>query len=85
MQIEWKEVVLSLEVTPQLNPGNRIALDLVINQDNIGDTLETGEIALDTNQLQTSVVVNDGDTVVLGGVFKEESREDVDKVRNNFV
>ncbi len=80
VQIEWKEVVLSLEVTPQLNPGNRIALDLVINQDNIGDTLETGEIALDTNQLQTSVVVNDGDTVVLGGVFKEESREDVDKV-----
>jgi len=80
VEVEWKDVVLSLEVTPQLNPGNRISLDLVITQDTIGDTLSTGDISLNTNELQTSVVINDGETVVLGGVFQEESRDDVDKV-----
>lgn len=80
VEIEWKDVVLSLEVTPQLNPGNRISLDLLITQDTIGDTLSTGEIALNTNELQTSVVINDGETVVLGGVFQEETRDDVDKI-----
>lgn len=80
VEVEWKDVVLSLEVTPQLNPGNRISLDLVITQDTIGDTLSTGDISLNTNELQTSVVINDGETVVLGGVFQEETRDDVDKV-----
>jgi type IV pilus assembly protein PilQ len=80
VQVEWKDVVLGLEVTPQLNPGDRISLDLKINQDTIGDTLSTGELSLNTNELETSVVVSDGETVVLGGVFQEESRNDVDKI-----
>jgi type IV pilus assembly protein PilQ len=80
VEVEWKDVVLSLEVTPQINPGDRISLDLLITQDTIADTLPTGEIALNTNELQTSVVINDGETVVLGGVFQEESRNDVNKV-----
>ncbi len=80
VSIEFKDVALSLEVTPQINPGDRISLDLVITQDNIGQTLSNGEIAIDTNELQTSVVVNDGDTVVLGGVFRNEKTESVSKV-----
>lgn len=76
----FKDVALTLNVTPQLNPGDRIAMDLAINQDSIGRTLANGEISINTNQLNTSVVVNDGDTIVLGGVFRTEATEGVEKV-----
>ncbi len=76
----FKDVALSLDVTPQLNPGDRIALDLAINQDSIGSVLANGDISINTNQLTTSVVVNDGDTIVLGGVFRTEKSEGVQKV-----
>lgn len=72
VKIEFKDVVLRLDVTPQLNPGDRVALDLKITQDSIGDILANGEIAINTNELETSVVVKDGDTVVLGGVYRNE-------------
>lgn len=80
VEVEWKDVVLSLEVTPHLIPGGKVSLDLTIIEDTVGDILDTGEIAIDTNELKTSVVVSDGETVVLGGVFKEESRNEVDKI-----
>ncbi len=76
----FKDVALSLNVTPQLNPGDRIAMDLAINQDSVGSTLANGDISINTNQLTTSVVVNDGDTIVLGGVFRTESSDGVQKV-----
>lgn len=80
VSIEFKDVVLSLDVTPRINPGDRIAMDLQINQDSIGNVLANGEISIDTNQLSTSVVVPDGQTIVLGGVFKNDSNEIVTKV-----
>ncbi|MFW1676559.1 type IV pilus secretin PilQ [Pontibacter sp. JAM-7] len=80
VNIEFKEVVLSLEVTPRINPGDRIAMDLKIIQDTLGQILPTGDISIDTNQLLTSVVVPDGETIVLGGVFKNENSNVVDKV-----
>ena len=80
VEVEWKDVVLSLEVVPHIIPGGKVSLDLVIKEDTVGDVLETGEIAIDKNELKTSVVVSDGETVVLGGVFKETSRNDIDKV-----
>lgn len=73
VKIEFKEVVLSLDVTPQINPGNRIALDMKITQDSVGDILPNGEISINTNELETAIVVKDGDTIVLGGVYKDES------------
>lgn len=76
----FKDVALSLNVTPQLNPGDRIAMDLAINQDSVGSTLANGEISINTNQLTTSVVVSDGDTIVLGGVFRTEASDGVQKV-----
>jgi type IV pilus assembly protein PilQ len=80
VSIEFKDVVLSLDVTPRINPGDRIALDLEIKQDSIGQVLPNGEISIDNNELKTSVVVPDGQTIVLGGVFKNETSETVNKI-----
>lgn len=79
VKIEFKDVVLSLDVTPQLNPGDRITLDIKINQDSLGETLPNGEISIVNNELETSVVVKDGDTVVLGGVYKNEVSDVISK------
>ncbi|MGY8870198.1 MAG: type IV pilus secretin PilQ [Pseudomonadales bacterium] len=79
VKIEFKDVVLSLDVTPQLNPGDRITLDLKINQDSLGEVLPNGEISIINNELETSVVVKDGDTIVLGGVYRNEVVDAVSK------
>jgi len=79
VKIEFKDVVLRLEVTPRINPGDRIAMDLLIKQDSLGDTTFNGQITIDNNELVTSVVVPDGQTIVLGGVFQNESSETVNK------
>jgi type IV pilus assembly protein PilQ len=80
VSIEFKDVVLSLDVTPRINPGDRIAMDLEIKQDSVGEVLPNGEISIDNNELKTAVVVPDGQTIVLGGVFKNESNTVVNKV-----
>jgi len=80
VNIEFKDVVLSLEVTPRINPGDRIAMDLSIIQDSIGAVLTSGDITINSNELETSVVVPDGQTIVLGGVFKNETSSSVSKV-----
>ncbi|WP_409526529.1 AMIN domain-containing protein [Nitrincola sp. MINF-07-Sa-05] len=77
--IEFKDVVLSLEVTPQINPGDRLTLDIKVNQDSVGQVLPNGEVSINTNEVQTSVVVRDGDTIVLGGVFRNETSNQVSK------
>lgn len=79
VSIEFKDVVLSLDVTPQINPGDRIALELKITKDSIGETLDNGEIGIDTNELETSVVVKDGETIVLGGVYQDNRSDYVYK------
>ncbi|GAB2780188.1 type 4a pilus secretin PilQ [Halomonas shantousis] len=70
--ISFKEAVLSLEVTPQITPDNRIIMDLVINNDAVSDDSYGGEPAIDTNEIQTQVLVNNGETVVLGGILTSE-------------
>lgn len=79
VNIEFKDVVLSLDVTPRINPGDRIAMDLKIKKDSIGDQLANGEISIVNNELETSVVVPDGQTIVLGGVFENETRNTINK------
>ncbi len=79
VSVQFKDVVLSLEVTPRINPGDRIAMDLVIKKDSVGDLLPNGEISIINNELETSVVVADGQTIVLGGVFENETRNVVNK------
>ncbi|XKE47541.1 type IV pilus secretin PilQ [Halomonas organivorans] len=70
--IEFKEAVLSLEVTPQITPDNRIIMDLVINNDTVADQTFGGAPAIDTNEITTQVLVDDGETVVLGGILTTE-------------
>ncbi|WP_432471741.1 type IV pilus secretin PilQ [Amphritea sp. HPY] len=79
VSVAFKDVVLSLDVTPRINPGDRIAMDLVIKKDSVGDLLPNGEISIINNELETSVVVPDGQTIVLGGVFENETRDVLNK------
>ncbi|MBR9865933.1 MAG: type IV pilus secretin PilQ [Oceanospirillales bacterium] len=79
VSVAFKDVVLSLEVTPRINPGDRIAMDLVIHKDSIGEQLDNGDISIIKNALETSVVVPDGQTIVLGGVFENETSDVVNK------
>jgi type IV pilus assembly protein PilQ len=80
----FKEAVLKLEVTPNITPDDRIILDLVVNQDSVGEFVPSGTGGLiptiDTTELTTQVLVGDGETVVLGGVFKTEEITQVQKV-----
>ncbi len=80
----FKEAVLELDVTPNITPDDRILLDLDIKQDSVGDLVPSGRggfiPSIDTTQLETQVLVGNGETVVLGGVFKTEDLETVNKV-----
>jgi type IV pilus assembly protein PilQ len=77
--IAFKDAVLMLEVTPQITPDDRIIMDLKVHQDSIGQ-LTSGGPAIDTTQIETQVLVNNGETIVLGGVFQSEVIDDVKKV-----
>lgn len=69
---EFEDAVLSLEVTPQITPDGRINMQLAIRQDSVAAS--GGQVpAINTNEVTTSALVNDGETIVLGGVFREES------------
>jgi type IV pilus assembly protein PilQ len=73
--VEFKKAVLSLEVTPQITPDNKIILDLVITQDTPGDTVKTGTgdaVAINTQEIRTQVLVDNGQTVVLGGIYQQQ-------------
>ncbi len=80
VSIEFKEVVLGLDVTPQITPDNRLILDLKVNQDSVGEELPNGEVGIVTNEVETQVLVDNGETIVLGGVFKNETSESVTRV-----
>jgi len=81
---QFKKAVLSLKVTPQITPDDRVLLDLTVNKDNVGQYVPsaTGGLvpSIDTREITTSVLVNDGQTVVLGGILETERRETVNKV-----
>ena len=80
----FKEAVLKLDVTPNITPDDRVLLDLVVNQDSVGDLVPSGNGGLiptiETTELTTQVLVGNGETVVLGGVFKNEELVKVEKV-----
>jgi type IV pilus assembly protein PilQ len=82
--ISFKKAVLSLKVTPQITPDNRIILDLDVKKDTIGTiTVASGGVnvpSIDTREIVTQVLVNDGQTVVLGGILETEHRDDQTKV-----
>ncbi len=82
--ISFKKAVLSLLVTPQITPDDRVVMDLAVTNDSQGQNVPTGlggtAPAIDTRRLNTQVLVRSGETVVLGGVFNQESTSDQTKV-----
>ena len=81
--IEWKKAVLSLKVTPQITPDDSVFLDLEITQDEIGETVTTvaGQAAsIQTRSIETSVLVGNGETLVLGGIFQQTITRNTQKI-----
>ncbi|MGH8198609.1 MAG: type IV pilus secretin PilQ [Steroidobacteraceae bacterium] len=81
---QFKKAVLSLKVTPQVTPDDRVILDLTVTKDSVGQLVPsaTGGFvpSIDTRNIQTQVLVKDGQTVVLGGIMETERRDAVRKV-----
>ena len=78
--VQFQNAVLSLDVTPQITPDGNVIMELAIAQDSVGGTTSDGQIIIDTRKLNTTVLVGDGETIVLGGVFEETNNNDVQKV-----
>jgi len=82
--IAFKNAVLQLQVTPQITPDNRIILDLDVRDDEVGQVIvESGGVnvpAIDTREITTQVLVNDGQTVVLGGILTTQQSDAQTKV-----
>src|SRR5690606_27722753 len=80
----FKKAVLSLRVTPQITPDNRVILDLTVAKDSVGQVVPSATCgfvpSIDTREITTQVLVNDGQTVVLGGILETERRDAEKKV-----
>ncbi len=79
--VAFKEAVLQLEVTPHITPDDRVIMDLKVNKDNPDFTRSVlGVPPVDTRALETSVLVDNGETVVLGGVFERTKSKNIGRV-----
>lgn len=77
--VSFKKAVLSMDVTPQITPDEHIVMDLRIHQDTVGQMFANIP-SINTRQIQTKVLVENGQTIVLGGVHEENNMDSVDKV-----
>ncbi|WP_440877226.1 type IV pilus secretin PilQ [Thalassotalea sp. PLHSN55] len=77
---QFKKAVLSLTVTPHITPDDRIILDLVVTQDTVSDVQNGQAPAIDTQRIGTQVLVNNGETIVLGGIYQQSIISTVSKV-----
>lgn len=79
--VEFKAAVMKLEVTPQITPEGNVILDLIVNKDspNLSQQLN-GAVAIDTKRVTTQVLVENGGTVVIGGIFELQESNNVTKV-----
>ncbi len=81
--VTFKKAVLSLKVTPQITPDNRVILDLTVTQDTKGETVPTATgdaVSINAQSITTQVLVNNGETLVLGGIYQQTIKSDVTKV-----
>lgn len=76
----FKKAELSLDVTPSITPDGRVQMELLVTADTLGDTASNGLPTINTNKLQTNVMVDDGQTVVLGGIFQNQTASSTQKV-----
>ena len=74
-----RKAVLSLEVTPQITPDNRVSMVVSVTNDSIGDIFQ-GIPSINTNEVTSNVLVNNGQTIVLGGIYTEGSTTSTSKV-----
>lgn len=82
--VQFKKAVLSLDVTPQITPDNRVLMKIEVHKDSVGQTVTTangGSVpSIDTRVVNTQVLVDNGDTVVLGGIYETTLTHSVSKV-----
>ncbi|MGL6029049.1 MAG: type IV pilus secretin PilQ, partial [Legionella sp.] len=78
--VAFKKAVLSLQVTPQITPDNKILLELKINQDVPAPELYNGVPAIITKEIQTNVLINNGQTIVLGGIYKQDKNRAIRRI-----
>jgi type IV pilus assembly protein PilQ len=77
--VSFKKAVLSLKVTPQITPDNRIIMDLTVNKDSVG-IIFNGVPSINTRQVSTRVLVDNGQTVVLGGIYEQQQNRNSNRV-----
>jgi type IV pilus assembly protein PilQ len=77
--LQFRKANLKLEVTPQITPEGNVILDVDVNKDSVGRATAAG-FAIDTKHVRTQILVENGGTVVIGGIFEQTEREDVTKV-----
>ncbi|GIK85774.1 MAG: fimbrial assembly protein PilQ [Betaproteobacteria bacterium] len=82
--VSFKKAVLRLDVTPQITPDNRIIMTVEVRKDQVGQFVQLGGgfqvPSIDTRNVTTQIAVNNGDTAVIGGIYEEIIRNEVDKV-----
>ncbi|MDD7804500.1 MAG: type IV pilus secretin PilQ family protein [Endozoicomonas sp. (ex Botrylloides leachii)] len=78
--VSFHDALLSLEVTPQITPEGRVIMDIKVTNDDTTGSAPNGVPIIDKNEITTQVLVEDGETVVLGGVFKQTKKKEVHKV-----
>ncbi|MNN08338.1 Type IV pilus biogenesis and competence protein PilQ precursor [compost metagenome] len=77
--VQFRKANLKLEVTPQITPEGNVLLDVDVNKDSVGIQTTSG-FAIDTKHVQTQVLVENGGTVVIGGIYTQTESNDTDKV-----
>ncbi|TXI05239.1 MAG: type IV pilus secretin PilQ [Rhizobium sp.] len=77
--VQFKKAVLSLDVTPQITPDNRVLMDLEVRNDSAG-TVTQGVPSIDTKRVTTQVLIKTGETVVLGGVYQQTNTKSISKI-----
>jgi len=77
---QFKKAVLSLTVTPHITPDDKIILDLVVTQDTVSEVTSGTAPAIDTQRIGTQVLVNNGETIVLGGIYQQQIISSISKV-----
>ena len=77
---EFKDALLSLDVTPSITPDGKVQMQLLITSDSPSGTAPNGEVILNKNEINTNVLVDNGETVVLGGIFEQETTKSQTKV-----
>ena len=82
--VSFKDAVLSLNVTPQITPDGRVIMDLAVHDDSVGSNISTGTggstPSIDTREVDTQVLVDNGQTVVLGGIYQQTTSQAISKI-----